>query len=85
MLEVSDRTYAAGLVAAKGGWRLSATMPLLHSARELVFLVTGETKAGVLARILDHDEPLPAQRVAAGAPNVTWLVDAGAASQLRRR
>ncbi len=84
MLEVSDRSYAAGFVAAKRAWRLTATMPLLHSARELVFLVTGEAKAGVLTRILEGGEPLPAQLVAAGASHVTWLVDAGAASELSR-
>ena len=84
-LDDMDATYAANWVEAKQVWRLSATLPLLWSAREIMFLVTGEGKADVLARILDEEEPFPAQRVSAGAAGkVLWLVDAAAASLLQR-
>jgi 6-phosphogluconolactonase len=75
--------YLATWVEQKQTWRLTASMPLLWSAREIVFLVQGENKAGVLAEIIDNDRPYPAQQVAAGAGNVRWMVDAAAAAQLR--
>ena len=82
-LEVDTIGYVANWVEQKDTWRLTATMPLLWSAREVVFLVQGEDKAGVVARIIDDGHPYPAQRVAAGASNSRWLLDEAAASQLR--
>lgn len=83
-LHVRDRNYVANRVVSKNTWRLTATMPLLWSARKLAFLVAGEGKAAVLERILEGDAPYPAQQVAAGAADVTWFVDAAAASRLRK-
>ncbi len=82
-LDERQRYYVANWIDGKQTWRLTATFPLLWSARRLVFLVTGEAKAAVLARIFDDGEPFPAQRAAAGNPATTWHVDAAAASQLR--
>lgn len=82
-LEATIGVYLANWVASKDVWRLTASMPLLWSARELVFLVQGEGKAGVLSQIIDDNHPYPAQRVAAGAHQVRWIVDEAAASQLR--
>lgn len=81
-LEVMDRTYVAVWVAHLEAWRLTATFRLLLAARHVWFLVTGEAKAPALARVLNHGEPLPAQRVAVGAGSVTWFLDAAAASML---
>ncbi len=75
--------YLANWVAEKDTWRLTASMPLLWCARELVFLVQGEGKAEVLSEIIDDGLPYPAQRVASGADAVRWMVDEAAASQLR--
>ena len=82
-LEATSGVYLANWVASKDAWRLTASMPLLWSARELMFLVQGEGKAEILSRIIDDNHPYPAQRVAAGATEVRWLVDEAAASQLR--
>jgi 6-phosphogluconolactonase len=82
-LGVDTSAYIANWVEQKDTWRLTASMPMLWAARELVFLVEGEKKAEVLARIIDDGEAYPAQQVAAGAPSVTWLIDAAAASRLR--
>jgi 6-phosphogluconolactonase len=83
-LDAVDRWYVANRVEAKDTWRLTATLPLLRSATRLIFIVTGATKAGMVARIVEGDEPFPAQRVAADHANVTWFLDAAAASQLRK-
>lgn len=83
-LDVTDQPYVGQYVHDKDGWRLTATLPLLHATRHLVFLVQGEKKAGALHEILEGDgPPLPAQRVAEGGADVTWLLDEEAASQLR--
>ena len=79
----ANGNYLATWVEQKATWRLTASMPLLSSARELVFLVSGAGKARVLAEIIDDDRPYPAQQVAAGAGNVHWMVDEAAAANLR--
>jgi 6-phosphogluconolactonase len=81
-LEERERTYVANWVESKEAWRLTATFPLLWSARRIFFVVTGETKGDMLRRILEGGEPFPAQRVAAGAEDATWFLDAAAASRL---
>ena len=81
-LHETDTSYVANFVPDKG-WRLTATVPLLHSARHLVFLVTGPAKARVLAAVL-AGETFPATLVAAGAENTTWLIDEAAAAHLDR-
>jgi 6-phosphogluconolactonase len=81
-LEVTDRSYVANWVATKGDWRLTATLPLLWSARHIVFLVTGDTKAEVVAEVLDNRGDYPAGRVGRGGCHTTWLLDAAAASRL---
>lgn len=75
--------YLATWVEDKETWRLTASMDLLWSARELVFLVQGEGKAEVLSQIIDEGVPFPAQRVASGADAVRWMIDEAAASKLR--
>jgi 6-phosphogluconolactonase len=81
-LELTRSGYVANWVPAKDAWRMTATMPLLWEANHLVFLVTGEGKARVLAQMLDRGVGYPAQRVAAGAIQVTWLLDEPAAGEL---
>ncbi len=82
-LEAESGVYLANWVEQMKTWRLTASMPLLWSAREIVFLVQGESKARVLSQIIDEGHPYPAQRVAQGADNVRWMIDAAAARELR--
>ncbi len=81
-LDRMDRDYVATWVAAKETWRLTMTFPALWAADRIVFLVTGADKAETVREIIDDEAPHPAQRVAAGAAAVTWLLDAAAASRL---
>lgn len=81
-LNIDRSAYVANWVSALGTWRLTATIPLLSSARHVVFLVAGASKADVLRRILVDGEPLPAGLVAEGAADVTWLLDREAAAEL---
>ena len=83
-LDVDERWFVANWVPAKETWRLTASLPLLHAARNILFLASGSSKAAPLARILLGDErpALPARRVMEGAAEVTWLIDRAAAADL---
>jgi 6-phosphogluconolactonase len=82
-LNVEKRWYVANHVTHLDAWRLTATLPFLHQAARVFFLVAGADKAATLTRIA-AGEDFPATGVAAGAKDVTWLVDEAAASQLSR-
>lgn len=75
--------YTATWVAAHETWRVTATMGYLQNAAELVFLVTGPDKAHVLADVVNGSDDYPAgQLVATASADVTFVVDAAAASRL---
>ena len=46
-LEADRPGYVANWVPAMDTWRLTATVPLLTSAQNVIFLVAGESKAGI--------------------------------------
>ena len=64
-------------------YRVTLTQPVLSNARHLVFLVTGDAKAAIVADILADGKGrhYPASRVASSSARVTWLLDADAASK----
>ena len=80
-LEVERRWYVANFVESLDAFRLTATFPLLSSAREIFFLVAGENKAERVAEIM-NGVPYPATVVNEGSPMVTWLLDEAAARLL---
>ena len=81
-LAARDRDYVANWLPDPQVWRLTATFPLLQSARHTVFLVSGSGKAEMLRRILIDDDPYPAALVARHAEQVTWILDTDAAALL---
>ena len=63
VLSVTDRLVA--VTAEYEGWqRMTLTYPALAAAREIVWLVTGESKRDALAKLLAGDQSIPAARVA---------------------
>jgi len=65
--------------------RITLTMPVLNAAHQVLFLVAGASKAGVLAEVLSGNANVaehPAAGVRPKAGRVSWLVDQAAASQL---
>lgn len=62
VLDVADRDVAVtGMY--QGRRRMTLTYPVLNRARQALWLVTGDGKAGVLRRLLDADPTIPAGRV----------------------
>lgn len=61
--------------------RITLTLPVLNAARNVLFLVSGEAKADVLARVLDNkeDDHLPARQVNPINGSLLFLVDEDAA------
>ena len=81
-LEVAEGRYVANYVGTLDTWRLTATLPYLQPADEMDFIVTGEAKSSVVAAIIDGGSHYPTGLVAEGAGNVTWFLDAAAASAI---
>jgi 6-phosphogluconolactonase len=82
-LQERDRWVAAVRKPDESFARLTLTLPLLNRAAQVLFLVAGEKKAAILAKVFAGPPGrLPAQLVAAGAGEVCWLVDKAAAGKI---
>ena len=84
-LAVVDRLAAAAVAPSAPTSRVTLTYPVLNAARAIVVLVSGADKADAVARAFDDsvsvaDCPVRGVRPAAG--NLTWHLDAAAASKL---
>lgn len=63
--------------------RVTLTLPAINAARRVLFLVSGEGKAEIVARVLGTSTgPLPAERVCPTAGELIWLLDEAAADRL---
>ncbi len=62
VLEITNRDVAVTGVY-QGRRRMTLTYPILNRARHILWLVTGEEKAGVLERLRDRDTSIPASRI----------------------
>lgn len=62
VLDVSDADVAV-TASYKGCRRMTLTLPMINRAHRILWLVTGEQKAEVLARMIEGDPSLPASRI----------------------
>lgn len=69
-------------VDSKSSFRLSFSLTLINASAQVLFLVTGSDKAGVLADILSGKDSLgfPASKVRANS--TLWMIDKSAATEL---
>ena len=85
-LEVASPTLAVTAdYQGRPAARVTLTPSIFNSARRIVFLVTGKSKALTLSQVISGNstpEQLPAQRIHPTDGQVTWLVDEAAASEL---
>jgi 6-phosphogluconolactonase len=82
-----QRLVVADHVDEVNSWRVSLTAPVLNNAAQITFLVTGESKAEVVKRVIDgprDSQSTPAQLIAPTDGSLTWILDSAAASQLTR-
>lgn len=66
-------------------WRVTLTLPVITRAREILFLVSGASKAEIVKQILTLTHPtgeLPASLVQPDAGTLTWILDEEAAALL---
>jgi 6-phosphogluconolactonase len=64
--------------------RISLTLPVINSAANVLFLVSGSGKARILSEVFQNKhpaDPLPAQRVHPGHGRLVWAVDSMAAAE----
>jgi 6-phosphogluconolactonase len=66
----------------QGRRRMTLTYPMLNRSRRILWLVTGADKAGMLVRLRDGDQSIPAGRIS--QTQATVLADRAAAAQLQR-
>jgi 6-phosphogluconolactonase len=78
-LEERERLVVATAAPHNGVRRLTFTLPLINTARDVLFLVAGADKRPALARVLAGDRDLPAARVAPADGRLRWLIDRAAA------
>ena len=79
------RWVMAARAAAASMWRITLTPAVINAADQVLFLVSGGAKAGILRRVLEgprRPQELPAQAIAPSNGRVRWYVDAAAAADL---
>lgn len=82
----SKRLAVANWVEKLDAYRLTLTPPAINSARNIVFLVSGNEKAAAVAQVLEGEfrpDDFPAQIVIPDDGTVYWLLDEAAASLIK--
>lgn len=79
-LNETERIYVANTIPETGERRLTASYPLLWSARHLIVLATGISKAEAVKE--SFAERTPAGRIAEGGARIEWHLDHESASLL---
>jgi 6-phosphogluconolactonase len=85
VLEETERlaVAATAFYDSRPAERVTLTLPALNAARQILFLVSGIEKAGIVQTVLaDMQGCLPAGRIRPVAGQLTWLIDAAAATHL---
>jgi 6-phosphogluconolactonase len=85
---VHEAEYWVMAVPAPTGdmWRITLTPAVLDLAKNVTFVVSGASKAGRLAEVLEgpfNPDLLPAQAIRPIHGRLTWMVDAAAAGEVR--
>src|SRR5881392_2787900 len=70
----TTRRVVANFVPKLNAWRLTFTFPLINQARHILFLLGAAKNPGLIERVLEGDQQLPAARVDPSAGEVTWMI-----------
>ncbi len=85
VLDETNRWVVESYLHEQDMYRVTLTAPIINQAKEIIFLVSGASKAGALQKALrgpfrPHD--FPAQLIHSKAGHTRWLVDKAAAGKL---
>ena len=82
-LHETERLVVAPWVEKLNAYRITLTLPVLNAGRSVVFLVTGASKAEIVAKVIGTDKPnpdlYPAQAILPTRGAVSWFMDKAAA------
>ncbi len=81
-VEEKRHSVRAVHVPSFGTWRTTLTFPIINKAREVIFLVSGKSKASIVHRLMNSDGPavdLPASMIRPENGNLRWMLDSDAA------
>jgi 6-phosphogluconolactonase len=84
-LRSQERLVVANWVEKLESWRVTQTLPVINTAAEIMFLVSGSQKAQILQQVLQGpNQPgrLPAQNIDPWNGSLVWLVDQQAGTML---
>jgi 6-phosphogluconolactonase len=87
VLHEKKRWVVAHYVQKLDAWRITLSPVAINAAAHVTFVVSGEGKARRLQQVIEgpfQPQALPAQLVSPTHGHLLWLVDAAAASHLRR-
>lgn len=84
--ESPGKIVVANYVDKLQTWRITLTADVIRNAANVLVLVTGEDKAQAMSHVLDGppDYPQYPAQLARDLHSATWLVDAAAASHLKK-
>jgi 6-phosphogluconolactonase len=81
-LDVAERWVTASRAPSGVPERVTLTVEAINHARHIMFLVAGESKSAIVARVFDGDESLPATRIRPAGGLLRWVLDRAAAERL---
>jgi 6-phosphogluconolactonase len=84
-LQERQHRCVAARIDQLGAWRITLTAPFLNRSREVMVLVTGENKAGIVQQVLEGEpDPLrlPIQLIDPPEGRITWILDSAAAGMV---
>ena len=64
-------------------WRITMTLPVFNNAKNIIFLVSGKNKAGIVKSVLEEkNKLLPAEHINTYKGDLIWCLDKEAASMI---
>jgi 6-phosphogluconolactonase len=81
-----EKTVCAVYVSRLSAWRVTVTLPVINSAREVLFLVSGSKKKDIVRRVLESPGPvaeIPATLVTPADSSPHWMLDSEAGGSVQ--
>lgn len=86
VLREREKTVCAVCVPELSSWRVTVTLPVINSARDVLFLVSGLKKTDIVRRVLESPGPaadIPATLVDPADSPPHWMLDSEAGASVQ--